>query len=137
LGFFCYGFKYLNDLSELDVSLTERPSVEGLEPNLFMVSSNKRGKHLNFSASRHTSSAFLQKSSLSKGFARPAFLPATAHVIQWRGSQVRKVGGKVFGISRSGDMNFVGVTFKVSELTYEILRKNPDYARLFIWPHAA
>lgn len=34
-------------------------------------------------------------------------------------------------------MNFLGVTFKVSELTYEILRENPDYAQRFIWPHAA
>jgi hypothetical protein len=47
------------------------------------------------------------------------------------------MGGKIFGIGRSGDMNFLGVTFKVSELTYEILRKNPDYAQRFIWPHAA
>jgi hypothetical protein len=75
LGFFCYGFKYLNDFSELGVSLTERPSVEGLEPNLFMVSSNKRGKHLNFSASRHTSSAFLQKIFAVKGLRQARFPP--------------------------------------------------------------
>lgn len=52
-------------------------------------------------------------------------LPATTHVVQWRGSEVWKVGGKVFAIGRWGDMKYAGVTFKVSELAYEILRDQP------------
>ena len=58
-----------------------------------------------------------------------ASLPATTHVVQWGGSHVWKVGGKVFAIGgwdarkHGGDTPFV--TFKVSELAYEILRDQP------------
>lgn len=52
-------------------------------------------------------------------------LPATTYVVQWGGSHVWKVGGKVFAIggwNRDGD---VGITFKVSEIAYEVLRQQP------------
>lgn len=52
-------------------------------------------------------------------------LPATTHVVQWRGSQVWKVGGKAFVISRWGDIKYARVTFKVSELAYETPREQP------------
>lgn len=51
-------------------------------------------------------------------------LPATSHVIQWGGSHVWKVGGKVFVISGwlDGAPSF---TFKVSDVAYEILKEQP------------
>lgn len=51
-------------------------------------------------------------------------LPATTHVVQWGGSHVWKVGGKVFAIggSRNGEPTF---TFKVSGIAYEILKEHP------------
>ena len=51
-----------------------------------------------------------------------AALPATTHVVQWGGSQVWKVGGKVFAIG-SGDAAAPRVTFKVSPLSYELLQE--------------
>ena len=42
-------------------------------------------------------------------------LPATTKVVQWGGSDVYKVGGKVFAIC--GD----GLSFKVSEIAFEVL----------------
>jgi predicted DNA-binding protein (MmcQ/YjbR family) len=52
-------------------------------------------------------------------------LPATTHVVQWGGSDVWKVGGKVFAIGGWTDEGITGVTFKVSELDFEILRDEP------------
>ena len=51
-------------------------------------------------------------------------LPATTHVVQWGGSHVWKVGGKVFTV---GGLGAVGVcfTFKVSDLAYEMLKQLP------------
>ena len=51
-------------------------------------------------------------------------LPATTYVVQWGGSHVWKVGGKVFAIGgwAEGEPAF---TFKVSELSYEILKDQP------------
>jgi len=51
-----------------------------------------------------------------------AALPATSHVVQWGGSQVWKVGGKVFAIDGwdDGEPRF---TFKTSELSFNILRE--------------
>jgi len=43
-------------------------------------------------------------------------LPAATKVVQWGGSDVFKVGGKVFAIS--GDE---GVSFKVTEIAFEVL----------------
>ena len=53
-----------------------------------------------------------------------ASLPATSHVVQWGGSHVWKVGGKVFAIGGWGD-DQPAYTFKVSELSYEILKEQP------------
>lgn len=53
-------------------------------------------------------------------------LPATAYVMQWGGSHVWKVGGKVFAIGGlNRDEGVPAYTFKVSELAYEILREQP------------
>lgn len=51
-------------------------------------------------------------------------LPATSHVVQWGGSHVWKVGGKVFAIGGWGD-DEPAYTFKVSDLSYEILKEQP------------
>jgi len=51
-------------------------------------------------------------------------LPATSHVVQWGGSHVWKVGGKVFAIGGWGDGE-PAFTFKVSDLSFEILREQP------------
>ncbi|MCG8510523.1 MAG: MmcQ/YjbR family DNA-binding protein [Rhodospirillales bacterium] len=51
-------------------------------------------------------------------------LPATTHVVQWGGSHVWKVGGKVFAIGGWADGE-EAFTFKTSELSYEILREQP------------
>lgn len=52
-------------------------------------------------------------------------LPATSYVIQWGGSHVWKVGGKVFAIGGWNDEGVTGITFKVSEIAYEILKDEP------------
>lgn len=52
-------------------------------------------------------------------------LPQTTHVVQWRGAHVWKVGGKVFAIAGWGDKKYVGITFKVSEIAFEILKAMP------------
>jgi predicted DNA-binding protein (MmcQ/YjbR family) len=53
-------------------------------------------------------------------------LPQTTHVVQWGGADVWKVAGKVFAIGRwdedDADMH---VTFKVSELSYDLLKDQP------------
>jgi len=51
-------------------------------------------------------------------------LPATTHVVQWGGSDVWKVGGKVFAIGGWGDGD-ARFTFKVSDISYEILKEQP------------
>jgi len=51
-------------------------------------------------------------------------LPATTHVIQWGGSDVWKVGGKVFAIA-SGKNDEPSFTFKVSDIAYEMLKEQP------------
>ena len=53
-----------------------------------------------------------------------ASLPATSHVVQWRGSQVWKVGGKVFAIGGWGDGQ-PAFTFKVGDMSYELLKEQP------------
>jgi predicted DNA-binding protein (MmcQ/YjbR family) len=45
-------------------------------------------------------------------------------VVQWGGSHVWKVGGKVFAIGGWGDGEAV-FTFKVTDLSYEILNDQP------------
>lgn len=61
-----------------------------------------------------------------------ASLPATHYVVQWGGSHVWKVGGekgKVFAIANFHSVHTVedqpGITFKVSDFAYDILRDAP------------
>ena len=49
-------------------------------------------------------------------------LPATTHVVQWGGAHVWKVGGKVFAIGGWEHGHHPGITFKVSEIGWEMLR---------------
>ena len=51
-------------------------------------------------------------------------LPATTHVVQWGGSHVWKVGGKVFAIG-GWDTGAPAITFKVSRMSFEILKQQP------------
>ena len=50
-------------------------------------------------------------------------LPSTSYVMQWGGSHVWKVGGKVFAIG--GWSEGPAFTFKTSDLSYEILKDQP------------
>ncbi len=52
-------------------------------------------------------------------------LAATTHVIQWGGAHVWKVGGKVFAIAGWNKGQGFAVTFKVSPLSYDILKEQP------------
>ncbi|MGD9914428.1 MAG: MmcQ/YjbR family DNA-binding protein [Rhizobiaceae bacterium] len=52
-------------------------------------------------------------------------LPATAHVVQWGGSHVWKVGEKVFAIAVVDDDKTVAVTFKCSEMSFSLLKDQP------------
>ncbi|MDQ6432846.1 MmcQ/YjbR family DNA-binding protein [Mesorhizobium sp. LHD-90] len=54
-----------------------------------------------------------------------AALPATTHVVQWGGAHVWKVGGKVFAIAGWSDGEVLAVTFKTSEMAYDILKEQP------------
>lgn len=54
-----------------------------------------------------------------------ASLPHTSHVVQWGGAHVWKVGGKVFAIGGWNDGEWLNVTFKVSDLGYDILKEQP------------
>jgi len=54
-------------------------------------------------------------------------LPATSYVVQWRGSHVWKVGGKVFAIGGGSDANRPALTFKVSENNFHFLEHKPGY----------
>lgn len=51
-------------------------------------------------------------------------LPAAAHVVQWGGSHVWKVGRKVFAIGGWADGQ-PAFTFKVSDISYELLKQQP------------
>ena len=52
-------------------------------------------------------------------------LSATTHVVQWGGSDVWKIGGKVFAIGGWGDGGEARFTFKVSEIAFEVLKEQP------------
>ena len=54
-----------------------------------------------------------------------ASLPHTTHVVQWGGAHVWKVGGKVFAIAGWSDGDELAVTFKVSNLAFDILKEQP------------
>ncbi|MEM7463123.1 MAG: MmcQ/YjbR family DNA-binding protein [Pseudomonadota bacterium] len=51
-----------------------------------------------------------------------ASLAGTTHVVQWGGASVWKIGGKVFAIAGWSADEELGVTFKVSDIGYEILK---------------
>lgn len=44
-------------------------------------------------------------------------LPAVTHVVQWGGSDVYKVGGRIFAIHGLGE----GVSFKATDLAYQVM----------------
>src|SRR5919204_6670412 len=52
-------------------------------------------------------------------------LPATSYVVQWGGSHVWKVGGKVFAIGGFDKGAEPRITFKVSDIGYEVLKAQP------------
>ncbi len=52
-------------------------------------------------------------------------LPATTYVVQWGGAHVWKVGGKVFAIGGWERGQHPGITFKVSDIGWEMLREAP------------
>ena len=55
-------------------------------------------------------------------------LPATTYVVQWGGSHVWKVGGKVFAIGGWETEEAGGgahITFKTSEIAFEMLKEEP------------
>ena len=54
-----------------------------------------------------------------------ASLPATTYVVQWGGSHVWKVGAKVFAIGSWDRGDQPHITFKVSEIAYEMLKDQP------------
>ena len=51
-------------------------------------------------------------------------LPPTTYVMQWGGSHVWKVGGKVFAIG-GWQEDQASFTFKVSDIAYEMLKEQP------------
>ena len=54
-----------------------------------------------------------------------ASLRATTHVVQWGGAHVWKVGGKVFAIGGWHDGDGLFVTFKCSEMSFDLLKERP------------
>ena len=54
-----------------------------------------------------------------------ASLPHTTHVVQWGDAHVWKVGGKVFAIAGWSAGDELAVSFKVSELGFDILKQQP------------
>jgi len=54
-----------------------------------------------------------------------ASLEATSHVVQWGGAHVWKVGGKVFAIAGWSSGERLAVTFKCSEIAFDILKEQP------------
>jgi predicted DNA-binding protein (MmcQ/YjbR family) len=52
-----------------------------------------------------------------------AALPHATHVVQWGGAHVWKVGGKVFAIAGWNEGRSLAVTFKCSEMSYELLKE--------------
>ena len=54
-----------------------------------------------------------------------ASLPAANHVVQWGGAHVWKVGGKVFAIGGHDRDGGIFVTFKCSDIAYDVLKEQP------------
>lgn len=56
-------------------------------------------------------------------------LKSTTNVVQWGGSSVWKIGGKVFAIHSGQDEDAHTMSFKCSELNYQILTELDDIQR--------
>jgi predicted DNA-binding protein (MmcQ/YjbR family) len=54
-----------------------------------------------------------------------ASLPSATHVVQWGGSDVWKIGSKVFAIAGWGRGDSLHVTFKCSDTSYDVLKDQP------------
>lgn len=54
-------------------------------------------------------------------------LPATSYIMQWGGSHVWKVGGKVFAIGGWENADKPAFTFKASEFDFLFLSDEPGY----------
>jgi predicted DNA-binding protein (MmcQ/YjbR family) len=54
-------------------------------------------------------------------------LPATTTVVQWSGSRVWKVGGKVFSLANIDKHEKMGISFKTSEMNFHFLNEKPGY----------
>jgi len=54
-------------------------------------------------------------------------LPATTYIVQWGGSHVWKVGGKVFAIGGWEKSDNSAYTFKTSELNFHFPGDQPGY----------
>ena len=52
-------------------------------------------------------------------------LPQTTHVVQWGGAHVWKIGGKVFAIGGWSKEEHPYITFKCTQLGFEILKEQP------------
>ena len=54
---------------------------------------------------------------------------AATNVVQWGGCSVWKVGGKIFALCSPVDKgeHFAKISFKCSEIAYEILREEPGH----------
>ena len=52
-------------------------------------------------------------------------LSGATHVVQWGGSDVYKFGGKLFAIAGTDLDNQVWVTFKASDMSFEMLKSEP------------
>ncbi|HBH91191.1 MmcQ/YjbR family DNA-binding protein [Ponticaulis sp.] len=53
-------------------------------------------------------------------------LPHTTHVVQWGGSHVWKIGGKVFAIGGADAQNTLDrCSFKISRMGFDILKEQP------------
>lgn len=57
-------------------------------------------------------------------------LPHTTHVVQWGGSHVWKVGGKVFAIGSQHDNQMgdrLNISFKCSRMSFDMLKEAPGF----------
>jgi predicted DNA-binding protein (MmcQ/YjbR family) len=54
-------------------------------------------------------------------------LIATTYVVQWGGSHVWKVGGKVFAIGGWGENNQTAFVFKTSDINFGFLKESEGY----------
>ena len=54
-----------------------------------------------------------------------AALPSTTHVVQWGGAHVWKVGGKMFAVAGWSNTETLGITFKVTDIGFEMLKEQP------------